>query len=520
MKKLTLPIILFFIGMLVIYSCKKDFGKLLEADKQIDGIDWAKAYYAQSLEKQTSFEVKLMNNKNISTASELKSNKKTPNWKQSSTGVSELYSYVEIPLKYEHKISPTINISKNPNANPVANIEIIDASFDRLIIYKDKKGKINERIVSFVPDADYLRRHKGDISHNRIDRLDKDFFGYLHYKDWEGKALFILRIENGKAIKKYAGFTKNTTFNQNLQAQKQSNKVAVAPDDGGVNCTYLVTWDWYQDCYYATPESTTPTHCDPVVVYNVDYILLSCPPPSGGGGGPSPEPDPDPEIIDCYNPVYFYTAECKESQPDTPCKHAKKLAKDALFRAKFKLIKDDVSGSVEKAFVFKFSDNSYDLRVGDANSVDVSMSTAADGFFHNHCSGANHYGSFGMDDVGAMYDAYANGMMIDTKTFTIGVATAEGTYILKIDDLSAFQTWGATNFGTGALSLSTKTSFETSWTFLSGIYGNGKGSELALLSMLESSGLKLFKGDANLTKWQAIRKNLTNIINTDCNEIE
>ncbi len=83
--------------------------------------------------------------------------------------------------------------------------------------------------------------------------------------------------------------------------------MVVAPDDGGVNCTYLVTWDWYQDCYYPSPESTTPTYCDPVVVYNVDYILLSCPPPSGGGGGPSPEPDPDPE---CLGVLLLETGEC------------------------------------------------------------------------------------------------------------------------------------------------------------------------------------------------------------------
>ena len=92
MKKLTLSIILFFICTLVIYSCKKDFGRLSNADKQIDGIDWARAYYAQNLEKKTSFEVKLMKNKNSSGAPDLKSNKRKPNWEKSSSGLSELYS--------------------------------------------------------------------------------------------------------------------------------------------------------------------------------------------------------------------------------------------------------------------------------------------------------------------------------------------------------------------------------------------------------------------------------------------
>ncbi len=38
------------------------------------------------------------------------------------------------------------------------------------------------------------------MSHNTITRLDKDFSGYIEYKDWEGKLLFRRKIKNGKTV--------------------------------------------------------------------------------------------------------------------------------------------------------------------------------------------------------------------------------------------------------------------------------------------------------------------------------
>lgn len=513
MKKLTAPILVVsLLGILLIYSCKKDItGLFIGKGELLSNIDWAKVYYSQTLEKQNSFSIKLMNVKGTSNATELKGNKKTPIWTKATTGINDLYSFVEIPLKYEHKISPTISISNNPNSKPVANQEIIDASFDRLIIFKDKDDKIGERIISFVPDIDYLRRHKGDISHNKIDQLDKDFFGYLHYKDWEGKALFVLRIESGKAIKKYTGFIKNIAFSQNLTSQKTlSNTVSVLPDNP--DCTYLITWDWYQDCYYPSPESTTPTYCDPVVVYNVDYILLFCD-ETGGGGGPA-----EPEIVDCNNPAYFYTAECEENQPDTPCKHAKKLTKDALFRGKFKEIQDSVSGTVERAYVFKFSDNSYNLITGTANTVDPNITSPVDGFFHNHRTNVGHYGTFDMDDVGYIYQTYNDGNIIDVNTFVSGVATQYGTYILKIANSTQFETFGSENFTspTKIADIADKYDDKLAYAMYTLGYDQKKATEYALLKAIEGSGLMLFIGNSNLTSWQAIKESSNNVINTNC----
>ena len=446
-----------------------------------------------------------------STSSISKSNKKTPLWEKSNSGINDLYTFVEIPIKYEHKITPTFSISKNPNAKPIANQQIIDASFDRLIIYKDKNGKINERIISFVPDEDYLRKHKGDISHNKIDKLDEDFFGYLHYKDWEGNALFILRIEKGKAIKKYERFTKNPLYNHNTPAGEPTTKVAFEE-----NCTYLMTWDWYQDCYYPSPESTSPTYCDPVVIYNVEYTLLFCNNPPTGGG-----PSANPEIVDCNNPAYFNSAECEEAEPETPCNQAQKLAKDAIFRAKFKDIKDSVSGNVERAYVFKFSDNTYLPRTGDANSVDPNITSPIDGFFHNHRTNVGHYATFDMDDVGVIYQTYKDGNIIDVNTFVAGIATQYGTYILKIENISQFSTFGENKLKPANISTiwDDYISYISTAMFSWG-YNQKEATEYALLKAIEGSGLMLFEGNSNFSNWQAIKKNNNTVVNTDCNSIE
>ena len=205
--------------------------------------------------------------KSISVKNKTLTNAKNLHWEKSVASKTLIYNFVEIPLTYTHKITPTVAIVSSPNVKSIPNQKIIDASFDRLVIYKDKRGKINQRIISFIPDEAYLTRHKNNIAHNRIDKLDKDFDGYLHYKDWDGKILFVLRIKNGGPVKKYdMRKSKSGNFTPPVKANTQSGKLMVLPDVNDDHC-YFVTYDWYQDCYYQTPESEFPYYCDPVVIF-------------------------------------------------------------------------------------------------------------------------------------------------------------------------------------------------------------------------------------------------------------
>ncbi|RZL46029.1 MAG: hypothetical protein EOP00_16270 [Pedobacter sp.] len=365
-----------------------------------------------------------------------------------------------------------------------------------------------------------MARHKNSIDHNRIDKLDKDFDGYLHYKDWDGKLLFLLRIENGQPVKRYSGL-KSVASNSNAtvataNSSAGNKKVMVRPVEDP-HC-YIISWDWYQDCYYETEESTEPYYCDAAVVYNVETVEIPCPPNDGGdgdgGGGPSVDPD------ECLGVLVFATGQCILDPPETPCTLAKNLLTNGDFKTNFNNIISNVAGSVEKGYTFKFSNNTFTEKTGTANAIDLNITSPVDGWFHNHRQNAGHYATFDMDDVGFIYQTYIDSNIINISNFVTGVATQYGTYLLKIDNINAFKAFGATNFSTGIKIEAIRSKFDDEIGI--GIFSLGldqkKATELALLKVLGStSGLMLFEGNSNQTKWQARKKVLDEIVNTSCN---
>ena len=215
-----------------------------------------------------------------------KPNMKSPMWVRAVSGKTSRFDFVEVPLMYNRKVSPTIQ-TKNKEIDK----QVIQVTFDRLIIYKDKSGKINQRIVTYLPDESYLRSHKGDISHNQINHLDKDFDGYLIYKSWEDRVLFILRIDKGVA--------KKLKLSHALTSEKKSLGGSSIKDyygsEGEPGCEdyYYITWS--QWCYYDNPDDSSPSYCDPPVIESQQWIYTVC---------------PEEEPIDCADPENFENAEC------------------------------------------------------------------------------------------------------------------------------------------------------------------------------------------------------------------
>lgn len=95
------------------------------------------------------------------------------------------------------------------------------------------------------------------------------------------------------------------------------------------------------------------------------------------------------------------------------------------------------------------------------------------------------------------------------------------SYLLKIDDLDAFLSFGQENFG----SEDDWTDFGSLWGGLRNTYiynlqmGEIQGGKLAMAEMLDDSGLKIFEGNSNFTSWQAIKINSsgTGTENDNCN---
>lgn len=300
--------LLIVLSIAAFFSCKKEITGEFQNPPD-PKIDWAKSYYRHSLEPT----VGLVNKPGAIMSADgkvgvKKTNKLTANWDKAIAEETSLYDYVETPLSYEHKISTTLGLVSDPSKAPAANKDVINASFDRLVIFKNKSGEINQRIISYIPDESYLKKKNGKIDHNRVGHLDKDFFGFLQYKSWDDKLLFVLRIENGRPVKRYRMESKGV---EQLKSFAPSNgklsytpgKTMVRPpgEGGGGDppmCTYVISWEWYQDCYYYA-NSNIPYACDEPVVYNVRYTQIGCDDSGGGFGGGGGVTDPvDPECLD------------------------------------------------------------------------------------------------------------------------------------------------------------------------------------------------------------------------------
>jgi hypothetical protein len=167
-----------------------------------------------------------------------------------------------------------------------------------LITFKHKQtGKIEERIVTYIPDLEYLKKHNNDISHNQINKLDGDFSGYLIYRMWDDSPEFTLKITGGKI---------SMVYKQTKEKKKESNSIKVYV------CVPMQTQHYTQMCWYTDPERTQGESCGPWVLtgttyfndchYEADpYPTDPCayggcyvPQPSGGTQPSQPNPTPTP----------------------------------------------------------------------------------------------------------------------------------------------------------------------------------------------------------------------------------
>lgn len=307
LKKTLLAVIAIILVTFLIYSCRKDY---LTSEEINPRVKWARDYFTRSLLPKEGNAV----GRNLLQSSELlaqtpnRANKKITIWERAMEGRTSRFEFVEIPLKYRTKITSLLSVKDENNSSPqVADKGVLNASFDRLVIYKNKKGEIHQMIISFVPTKAYLLRHNGDISHNRINKLDKDFDGTLIYRGWDDKLLFALVIKQGKAVQKLS-----------LSNQIKFKKTAFREE----NCVEIEIYHWYQYCYYSG-DNTEPDHCDePYSEYGGSYFVCTdedpCADPTnfgsgdcggdGGSGGDNQEEEENQKDTDCESFAFSKTS--------------------------------------------------------------------------------------------------------------------------------------------------------------------------------------------------------------------
>jgi len=70
-----------------------------------------------------------------------------------------------------------------------------------MLFIKNPSHEIRERMVTCIPDKEYLVRRKAEMSLNSIGKMQRNFCGYLEYADLSGKVIKILRIKDGNVVR-------------------------------------------------------------------------------------------------------------------------------------------------------------------------------------------------------------------------------------------------------------------------------------------------------------------------------
>jgi hypothetical protein len=265
-------------------------------------------------------------------------------------GSTDSVTFVESPLVYNKRTGMLIQDKQTSEQISPGQLQQFNSSFDRLIIYKNKKtGKIDQQIVSYVPDLAYLQKHNFDASKNRINHLDEDFSGYIIYKSWNEKVLSILRVVNGKGVGRISK-PRSTTVANDVQ---QSNKAVQDKRKAAWVCVPQFIYEYTQLCYYSDPEHTQNEQCGPPVLTGMYYAGDNCyedggsnpcndpatfnpacghnpcPTCDGGGGATSPSsPEPD-----C--PTSYKMVNGKMVRSVNPCNVQRAKIKTDSLKAKF-----------------------------------------------------------------------------------------------------------------------------------------------------------------------------------------
>lgn len=338
-KLVVLSLVL--ISLITVFACRKEISGIFDKNSP-NSSEWAKDYFINVLLKNEGNQVSYKNLKGASIKSVgSKPNMKSPMWVRAKPDKTFRYDFVEVPLLYNRKVTPIIT-TKNKELDK----QVFQATFDRLIIYKDKNEKINQRIVTYLPDKAYLDRHKGDISHNQINRLDKDFDGYLIYKSWEDRVLFILRVDNGIA--------KKLKLSPVVMGEKKLNGGSSVKDrfgyEGEEGCTDWYYYQWETTCYYDNPDDIYPAYCDPPIITSEEWLYTIC-------------PDDDPYDF-CADPANFESAECNpEPEPEI----INNVTDTCLRKTVDAILNNSVIGKISEIISALDSNTNVNLKVYDAD---------------------------------------------------------------------------------------------------------------------------------------------------------
>jgi len=277
-------------------ACRKDrkgSGDQLPGTNTLSVLD-ARKYFYNTLRK------KPIGNLMIMSETDRANSKLYPDWFKAKSIKTSLYDMVEVPVVSKNMLITLYSFTSKGEPSRKPDLTVMSVCFKRLIIYKNKSGIVNQRIVTYVPDREYLLKHKNDATNNYINKFDPDFSGYLEYADWSGKIYFVLRMLNGKAVRKVTVISNTIHLNTGLQVNSTGT---LKMDDDCMDCEPI----YQESCISAGDDPNVEPTCTENIV-GQNCVSYPCDP--GGTGGTD---DP------CLDPANMNTALCGGTDPDPSC---------------------------------------------------------------------------------------------------------------------------------------------------------------------------------------------------------
>ncbi len=131
---------------------------------------------------------------------------------------------VEAPIYIEKRTITAYGFGGTSHPE-IPDIAVARAAFMRYVIFKRKNGTVDRRILTYMPNKDYIAKYGMDASKNSIGHLEKNFSGYIEFTSSDfKKRLFLLQIESGKIKRKiYLDALPNSRSVSNIKEQNKSN---------------------------------------------------------------------------------------------------------------------------------------------------------------------------------------------------------------------------------------------------------------------------------------------------------
>ncbi|NGF57115.1 hypothetical protein G5B00_11380 [Parapedobacter sp. SGR-10] len=134
-------------------------------------------------------------------------------WQKAHTTAKGERQVVEIPFYATHRIVSLLSFSRD-SLGYKPDRTMLKTIFDRLVIFRENASSpFVSKIVRYHPDRPYLEKYNYDVSHLHLYGLG-DYTGYLEYLTPTGSRTGIVRVVNGRPVRKYSGKGKSASKRQ------------------------------------------------------------------------------------------------------------------------------------------------------------------------------------------------------------------------------------------------------------------------------------------------------------------